>query len=139
MRATTRCTRRSRCVPGARAQITDVCVPISRLAECILETKQDNLTAPFPIALVGHAGDGNFHLLYILDVNNPSELDAARQLNERLVMRALRLGGTCTGEHGIGIGKMKYLDAEHGPALDVMRTIKRAFDPGQPHEPGKAD
>ncbi|MEP7306086.1 MAG: FAD-linked oxidase C-terminal domain-containing protein [Acidobacteriota bacterium] len=123
--------------PGSRAQITDVCVPISRLAECLLETKQDNLAAPFPIALVGHAGDGNFHLLYILDVSSASELDAARQLNERLVTRALRLGGTCTGEHGIGTGKLKYMDAEHGPALELMRTIKRAFDPDNRMNPGK--
>lgn len=123
--------------PGSRAQITDVCVPISRLAACILETKQDNLSAPFPIALVGHAGDGNFHLLYILDVNSPGELEAARQLNERLVMRALRLGGTCSGEHGVGTGKMKYLEAEHGPALELMRTLKRAFDPDNLMNPGK--
>jgi len=123
--------------PGSRAQITDVCVPISRLAECLLETKQDNLAAPFPIALVGHAGDGNFHLLYILNVSDASELDAARQLNERLVTRALRLGGTCTGEHGIGTGKLKYMDAEHGPALELMRTIKRAFDPDNRMNPGK--
>jgi len=123
--------------PGARAQITDVCVPISRLAECILESKEDNLTAPFPIALVGHAGDGNFHLLFILDVTSPVELEAARRLNERLVMRALRLGGTCSGEHGVGTGKLKYLDAEHGPALELMRTIKRAFDPDNRMNPGK--
>jgi D-lactate dehydrogenase (cytochrome) len=123
--------------PGARAQITDVCVPISRLAECILETKQDNLTAPFPIALVSHAGDGNFHLLYILNVNDPAELEIARRLNERLVMRALRLGGTCTGEHGIGVGKLKYMEAEHGPALELMRAVKRAFDPDNRMNPGK--
>jgi D-lactate dehydrogenase (cytochrome) len=123
--------------PGARAQITDVCVPISRLAECLLETKQDNLTAPFPIALVGHAGDGNFHMLYILDVTDRGELETARRLNERLVMRALRLGGTCTGEHGVGTGKMKYLEAEHGASLGLMRTIKRAFDPENRMNPGK--
>ena len=123
--------------PGARAWTTDVCVPISRLAECILETKRDNANAPFPIALVGHAGDGNFHLLYILDPDNPAELEQVRHLNERLVMRALRLGGTCTGEHGIGLGKMKYLEAEHGSAVDVMRTIKRALDPDNRMNPGK--
>jgi len=123
--------------PGARAQISDVCVPISRLAECILETKQDTAGAPFPIALVGHAGDGNFHLLFILDVNNPAELEVSQQLNERLVMRALRLCGTCTGEHGVGTGKMKFLEREHGAALDVMRTIKRALDPDNRMNPGK--
>ena len=123
--------------PGSRAQITDVCVPISHLAECILETKQDNLGAPFPISLVGHAGDGNFHLLYLLNVESPAELEAARQLNERLVMRALRMGGTCSGEHGVGTGKMKYLEAEHGSALELMRTLKRALDPDNRMNPGK--
>ncbi len=123
--------------PGSHAWTTDVCVPISRLAECILETKNDNTGAPFPIALVGHAGDGNFHLVYVLDPGNPSELDAARRLNERMVLRALAMGGTCTGEHGVGYGKMKYLEAEHGPALDVMRSIKRALDPDNRMNPGK--
>jgi len=123
--------------PGSRAQITDVCVPISRLAECILETKEDHATAPFPVALVGHAGDGNFHLLYILDAENASELEAAGRLNERLVMRALRLGGTCSGEHGIGTGKLRYLEAEHGPALAIMRALKRALDPDNRMNPGK--
>jgi len=93
--------------------------------------------APFPIALVGHAGDGNFHMLYILDVTDPGELETARRLNERLVMRALRLGGTCTGEHGVGTGKMKYLEAEHGASLELMRTIKRAFDPENRMNHGK--
>jgi D-lactate dehydrogenase (cytochrome) len=123
--------------PGGRPWTTDVCVPISRLAECILETKQDNREASFPIALVGHAGDGNFHLVYVLDPDNPAELEQARRLNDRMVMRALAMGGTCTGEHGVGYGKMKYLDAEHGPALDVMRTIKRALDPDNRMNPGK--
>jgi D-lactate dehydrogenase (cytochrome) len=123
--------------PGGRPWTTDVCVPISRLAACILETKQDNRDASFPIALVGHAGDGNFHLVYVLDPDNPAELDQARRLNDRMVMRALAMGGTCSGEHGVGYGKMKYLDAEHGPALDVMRTIKRALDPDNRMNPGK--
>jgi D-lactate dehydrogenase (cytochrome) len=123
--------------PGCRAQITDVCVPISRLAECILDTRKDNESAPFPIALVGHAGDGNFHLLYILDVTSRVELEAAHRLNERLVERALRLGGTCSGEHGVGTGKMKYLQAEHGAALELMTTLKRAIDPENRMNPGK--
>jgi D-lactate dehydrogenase (cytochrome) len=123
--------------PGARAWTTDVCVPISRLAACILETKQDNVGASFPIALVGHAGDGNFHLIYVLDPAQPAELDEARRLNERMVVRALAMGGTCTGEHGVGYGKMKFLEAEHGPALGVMRAIKRALDPDNRMNPGK--
>ena len=123
--------------PGARAWTTDVCVPISRLAECILDTKADNAGAAFPIALVGHAGDGNFHLIYVLDPNNAAELESARRLNERMVLRALAMGGTCTGEHGVGYGKMKFLEAEHGPALEIMRTLKRALDPNNRMNPGK--
>ena len=123
--------------PGSRGWTTDVCVPISRLAECILETKKDNAGASFPISLVGHAGDGNFHLVYVLDPDSRAELDEAKRLNEKMVMRALAMDGTCTGEHGVGYGKMKYLDAEHGPALDVMRTIKRALDPDNRMNPGK--
>jgi D-lactate dehydrogenase (cytochrome) len=123
--------------PGARAWTTDVCVPISRLAECVVETKKDNVGAPFPICLVGHAGDGNFHLIYVLDPANAGELDEARRLNERMVMRALAMDGTCSGEHGVGIGKMKFLEAEHGPALDVMRALKRALDPDNRMNPGK--
>jgi len=123
--------------PGGGAWTTDVCVPISRLAECVVETKRDTAGAPFPICLVGHAGDGNFHLIYVLDPDSASELDEARRLNDRMVRRALAMGGTCSGEHGVGIGKMKYLEAEHGPALDVMRTIKRALDPDNRMNPGK--
>ena len=122
---------------NARAWTTDVCVPISRLADCILETRKDNEGASFPICLVGHAGDGNFHLLYVLDPASRTELDEASRLNERLVARALSMDGTCSGEHGVGYGKMKYLKAEHGPALDVMRTIKRALDPDNRMNPGK--
>jgi D-lactate dehydrogenase (cytochrome) len=123
--------------PGARGWTTDVCVPISRLAECVVETKTDHAGAPFPICLVGHAGDGNFHLIYVLDPASESELDEARRLNDRMVRRALAMGGTCSGEHGVGVGKMKYLDAEHGPALAVMRTLKRALDPDNRLNPGK--
>ena len=123
--------------PGARVWTTDVCVPVSRLAECITETKKDNTGAPFPISLVGHAGDGNFHLNYIIDPDRPEEIEEARRLNERLVLRALALGGTSTGEHGIGYGKMKFMEAEHGPAIDVMRALKRALDPDNRMNPGK--
>src|SRR6185369_4781367 len=111
--------------PGSRGWTTDVCVPISRLAECVVETKKENAGAPFPICLVGHAGDGNFHLIYVLDPASPAELEEARRLNEQMVTRALAMGGTCTGEHGVGLGKMKYLEAEHGASLEIMRTIKR--------------
>jgi D-lactate dehydrogenase (cytochrome) len=123
--------------PGSRAWTTDVCVPISRLAECILETMADNAGASFPVCLVGHAGDGNFHLLYVLDPTSGAELDEARRLNERLIERALAMDGTCTGEHGVGYGKMKFLEAEHGEALDVMRAIKRTLDPDNRMNPGK--
>jgi D-lactate dehydrogenase (cytochrome) len=123
--------------PNARAWTTDVCVPISRLADCVMATRDDNAGASFPICLVGHAGDGNFHLLYVLDPTNQAEIAEARQLNERLVLRALEMGGTCSGEHGVGLGKMDYLEAEHGTALDVMRTLKRALDPDNRMNPGK--
>ena len=123
--------------PGCEIWATDVCVPISRLAECILETKKD-LKEGFLIApLVGHVGDGNFHLGFLIDRNNPAELAEAERLNERLVMRALAMDGTCTGEHGIGLGKMKFLTAEHGEAVSVMRDIKRALDPLGIMNPGK--
>jgi D-lactate dehydrogenase (cytochrome) len=123
--------------PGSRGWTTDVCVPISRLAECVVETKRDNEGAPFPICLVGHAGDGNFHLVYVLDPSSAAELDTARTLNDRLVERALAMGGTCSGEHGIGYGKMKFLESEHGHGLDVMRKIKQAMDPDNRMNPGK--
>ena len=87
--------------------------------------------------LVGHAGDGNFHLIFMVDPDNAAELTAVEAANERLVKRALRLGGTCTGEHGVGIGKMKYLRQEHGASLDAMRAIKRALDPANIMNPGK--
>jgi len=123
--------------PGSRVWTTDVCVPISRLAECVIETKLDNAGASFPICLVGHAGDGNFHLLYVLDPASQAELAEARALNERLIARALSMGGTSTGEHGIGTGKMPFLEAEHGAGVSVMRDLKRALDPDNRMNPGK--
>ena len=123
--------------PGCEIWATDVCVPISRLAECILETKAD-LRDSFLIApLVGHVGDGNFHLTFVLDRANPAELAEAERLNDRLVLRALAMDGTCTGEHGVGTGKMKFLAAEHGEAVSVMRLIKQALDPDNLMNPGK--
>jgi D-lactate dehydrogenase (cytochrome) len=123
--------------PGARSWATDVCVPISQLADCLVESRRDCDAAPFPVCLVGHAGDGNFHLMYLIDPSSASELDIARGLNDRLVKRALALGGTCTGEHGVGYGKMKFMDAEHGEGVAVMRAIKRALDPDNRMNPGK--
>jgi D-lactate dehydrogenase (cytochrome) len=123
--------------PGCRSWATDVCVPISRLSECVVDTKDDHAGLSFPVCLVGHAGDGNFHLIYLLDPDDPSELEQARQLNERMVARALAMGGTSTGEHGVGYGKMKFLEAEHGEGLSVMRDIKRALDPENRMNPGK--
>ena len=123
--------------PGARAWTTDICVPISQLAACIVETQRDNETASFPVPLVGHAGDGNFHLLYVLDPSSDAEIEEARRLNARLIARALAMGGTCSGEHGVGYGKMPYMAAEHGEGLEVMRAIKRALDPDNRMNPGK--
>ncbi len=123
--------------PGCEIWATDVCVPISRLAECIIETKKD-LKQSFLIApLVGHVGDGNFHLGFLINRDDPRELGEAERLNERLVMRALSMDGTCTGEHGIGLGKQKFLIAEHGEAVAVMRSIKKALDPDNILNPGK--
>ncbi|MEN3337762.1 MAG: hypothetical protein V7647_1438 [Acidobacteriota bacterium] len=123
--------------PGCRSWAGDVCVPISRLADCIIETKADHEHTPFPVLLVGHAGDGNFHLVYLLDPARPDEFAEARRLNTRMVARALAMGGTCTGEHGVGYGKMQSLVAEHGEAIGVMRDIKRALDPDNRMNPGK--
>ena len=123
--------------PGSKGLATDVCVPISRLAECIAETKRDLATSSIPYALVGHVGDGNFHLVFMLDPNRPEELAEANRLNERMVSRALAMEGTSTGEHGVGYGKMDFLVAEHGEAVSVMRTIKKALDPDGILNPGK--
>lgn len=122
---------------GCEIMATDVCVPISRLAECILETKDDVVKTGLTAPLVGHVGDGNFHLSVVVDRNNPQEVATVEEFSERLVHRALRMEGTCTGEHGIGKGKMKYLTAEHGEAVAVMRAIKKALDPDNLMNPGK--
>src|SRR4029079_5955014 len=123
--------------PGAKGWPTDVCVPISRLAECILETKKDIEESGLLAPMVGHVGDGNFHLVYVIDPDNPDEMKRASAHNDRMIARALAMGGTCTGEHGVGYGKMAFLQAEHGEALDVMRSIKRALDPHNRMNPGK--
>jgi D-lactate dehydrogenase (cytochrome) len=124
--------------PGAKAWTSDVCVPIAHLAECIVETQADLAASKLVAPLVGHAGDGNFHLIFMLDPDDPAELERVAAANHRLVERALRFGGTCSGEHGVGMGKLKYLEREHGAeALEVMRAVKRALDPANLMNPGK--
>ncbi len=124
--------------PGAKGISTDVCVPISRLAECVEESLKDLAETGLIGTVVGHVGDGNFHVLPLIDMDNPEEIEKGKQYVGRLVERALEMGGTCTGEHGVGQGKMKYLEKELGaPALDMMRLIKRALDPDNIMNPGK--
>ena len=124
--------------PGARPFATDVCVPISRLADCVEATQRDiaesNLIAP----IVGHVGDGNFHVSPLIDMDDPGEVHRAEAFNERLVRRAIEMEGTCTGEHGVGQKKMPFLEIEHGEAtLDLMRRIKASLDPRNMFNPGK--
>ena len=116
---------------------TDVCVPISRPAECIEETKADLVDAPFPATVLGHVGDGNFHVVFVLDPSQPTEMAAASRINWRLVERALAMDGTCTGEHGVGVGKIDALRAELGQAVDLMAAVKQALDPRGLMNPGK--
>jgi D-lactate dehydrogenase (cytochrome) len=123
--------------PGCKPWTTDVCVPISRLAECVLETRDDVQQAGLLAPLVGHVGDGNFHLIFPMNPDDPTELEKAKEVNARLVARALAMGGTCSGEHGVGVGKMAYLEAEHGESLNVMKAIKCALDPENRMNPGK--
>ncbi|MGC2333279.1 MAG: FAD-linked oxidase C-terminal domain-containing protein [Candidatus Acidiferrales bacterium] len=122
---------------GAKMFTTDICVPISRLADCIVESKKDIERASFPAPIVGHVGDGNFHMSFMIDPASASELAEAKALEEKVILRALEMGGTCTGEHGIGAGRKKYLPIEHGAALDVMRAIKQTLDPENRMNPGK--
>jgi D-lactate dehydrogenase (cytochrome) len=123
--------------PGSRGWPTDVCVPISRLTECIVETKRDIEESGILAPIVGHVGDGNFHTSILIDPNNPDDLVKAEAFNSRLVERALKMGGTCTGEHGIGFGKIGYLEREHGEAVGLMRLIKQTLDPENRMNPGK--
>ncbi len=123
--------------PGWGMWVTDVCVPISRLAEVVLETKRDIQAEGLIAPLLGHVGDGNFHLTIMVKPDDPAYLARVEALNDRLVERALRVGGTCTGEHGIGLGKIKFLQAEHGESVQLMQAIKRALDPQNIMNPGK--
>jgi len=124
--------------PGANAIATDVCVPISRLAECVVATQRDIADSGLVAPILGHVGDGNFHLTLLVDKADRDELGRAKDFCERLVERALAMEGTCTGEHGVGQGKMKYLAAEYGTAaLAAMWAVKRALDPDDIMNPGK--
>ncbi|WP_460841928.1 FAD-binding oxidoreductase [Noviherbaspirillum agri] len=124
--------------PGARAITTDCCVPISRLAECILDTKADCEKNDMVYSIIGHVGDGNFHVLMMVDSSDPADVAKAEGVNARMVARAISMDGTCTGEHGVGLHKMDFLVQEHGEdAIEAMRSLKRAFDPKNIMNPGK--
>ncbi len=123
--------------PGARSVVTDICVPISRLAEAVEETRADIAASSLQGPILGHVGDGNFHAILLVDPDSRSEMDEAMQITERLAARALHLAGTVTGEHGVGIGKLDYMGAEHGAAWAVMADLKRALDPKNIMNPGK--
>jgi len=123
--------------PGCVGWTTDVCVPISRLAECIAATKAELRATTIPATILGHVGDGNFHVIFAIDPDAPQEMAEIEAINRRLVDRALAMDGTCTGEHGIGLGKQDALVAELGDAVDMMRAIKRALDPQDLFNPGK--
>jgi len=123
--------------PGCKGWATDVCVPISEMTRCLLETRKDIDESGLLAPIVSHAGDGNFHLVFLVDTENAEEMARAGAVNDRMVARALAAGGTCTGEHGIGYGKIEKLKAEHGEAVSVMRQIKSALDPDNIMNPGK--
>ena len=123
--------------PGCKGWATDVCVPISRLTEVMLATRKDIDESGILAPIVSHAGDGNFHLVFLVDTGNAEEMARASAVNDRMVARALAAGGTCTGEHGVGYGKIELLKAEHGEGVSVMRQIKSALDPDNIMNPGK--
>lgn len=123
--------------PGSRGWATDVCVPISALAECLLKTREDIDAEGLLAPIVAHAGDGNFHVLFIIDPDDEEEMARAGRVNTRMIERAIEVGGTCTGEHGVGFGKIPYLRAQHGDAVEAMRAIKDALDPKGLMNPGK--
>ena len=123
--------------PGARGLSTDVCVPISRLAECISETEADIERMGLIAPIVGHVGDGNFHTLVLMDMDDPAEIARCEEFVARLNVRAIAMEGTCTGEHGIGQGKLAFLEPELGASVDVMRAVKAALDPLNIMNPGK--
>lgn len=123
--------------PGSKAWSTDVCVPVSNLAQCIEETRKDIEKAKVPATIVGHVGDGNFHVIFLLDPDEPKEKLAAEHVNTKMIARAIDLEGTCTGEHGIGVGKRDSLAVEMGSALEIMSRIKKALDPAGIMNPGK--
>jgi len=124
--------------PGYRGYVTDVCVPISRLADCIVETQADIAASGLYAPVLGHVGDGNFHSTMFIDPDDEAMFEKAMEVDKRMVQRALDMGGTCTGEHGIGIGKLKHMRNEHGDgAVEAMQAIKRALDPQNIMNPGK--
>lgn len=123
--------------PGAKGWSSDVCVPVAELGNCILHARELLLDCPVPAAILGHVGDGNFHVAFAVDPENAGEMSAVAGINKKMVRKAISVGGTCTGEHGIGSGKMAYLREEHGHAVDLMALLKHAADPRGILNPGK--
>lgn len=123
--------------PGKQLMVTDVCVPFSELAGAVIQARKELESLGLDGGIVGHVGDGNYHVLLMIDIDNPEEVNKANDFNEKIVQHALACGGTCTGEHGVGVGKLKYQEREHGAAYQLMRTIKHALDPDNLFNPGK--
>ena len=123
--------------PGSVGYVTDVCVPVSQLASCIARTKTELQHTAIPAPLFGHVGDGNFHVVFLIEPGNAAELDEVRRLGQLFVEHAIEAGGTCSGEHGIGLGKIDALERQMGEGVAVMRAIKNALDPHNIMNPGK--